>query len=105
MAFIVEFSPEVEADLLRLFDFLLDRELNSSTGDLDLAARAIQAIKHGTQLLQTSPFACRKVGKDPFVRELLISFGRSGYVALFEIVNDSRVIIGAVRLQREDDFH
>jgi plasmid stabilization system protein ParE len=105
MAFIVEFSPEAEADLLRLFDFLLDRELNSSTGDLDLAAQAIQAIKHGTQLLKTSPFACRKAGKDPFVRELLISFGKTGYVALFEIVNDARVIIGAVRHQREDDYH
>ena len=28
-----------------------------------------------------------------------------GYVALFEIVDDKTVIIGAVRHQREDDYH
>jgi plasmid stabilization system protein ParE len=35
----------------------------------------------------------------------VIAFGSSGYVALFEIVDDKTVIIGAVRHQREDDYH
>jgi plasmid stabilization system protein ParE len=35
----------------------------------------------------------------------VINFGRSGYVALYEIVDDSTVIIGAIRHQREDDYH
>ena len=41
----------------------------------------------------------------PFLRELVIPFGASGYVALFEIVGNDRVIVGAVRHQREDDYH
>lgn len=38
-------------------------------------------------------------------RELVIPFGRSGYVVLFDIVNQSTVLVGAVRHQREDDYH
>jgi plasmid stabilization system protein ParE len=36
---------------------------------------------------------------------LIIPFGHTGYVALFEIVDSKTVIIGAVRHQREDDDH
>lgn len=73
--------------------------------DLDLPERALEAIKHGIVVLSTSPFACRKAGDSPFVRELVIPFGSSGYVALFEVVDDKRAIIGAIRHQREDDYH
>ena len=102
--FKVIFSAQAAEDLERLFDFLLERELDSETGDLEAPTRAIEAIRSAVRLLEHSPFACRKVGNSPFVRELLISFGSSGYVALYEITGDE-VIIGAVRHQREDDFH
>jgi plasmid stabilization system protein ParE len=105
MTYRVEFSTAAEADLERLFDFVLKRELESASGDLDLPERALQAIKDGVAFLSTSPFACRKVGSSPFVRELVISFGSVGYVALYEIVDERHVIIGAVRHQREDDYH
>jgi plasmid stabilization system protein ParE len=105
MTYRVEFSTAAEADLERLFDFVLKRELESASGDLDLPERALQAIKDGVAFLSTSPFACRKVGSRPFVRELVNSFGRAGYVALYEIVDERNVIIGAVRHQREDDDH
>jgi hypothetical protein len=52
-----------------------------------------------------SPFICRKADDDPFLRELLIPFGRSGYVALFEIEDAATVTIRAVRHQLEDDYH
>jgi hypothetical protein len=39
------------------------------------------------------------------LRELIISFGRSGYVALFEIEGADEVVINAVRHQLEDDYH
>jgi mRNA-degrading endonuclease RelE of RelBE toxin-antitoxin system len=38
------------------------------------------------------------------LRELVIPFGSSGYVMLFEIDDASTVIILAVRHQREDDY-
>ena len=105
MTFKVEFSLAALADLERLFDFLLQRELDSASGDLDLPDRALKAIRDGLAFLSSSPFACRKAGESPFVRELVITFGATGYVALYEIVDDRTVIIGAVRHQREDDYH
>lgn len=105
MTFRVTFSEAAAQDLEDLFDFALQRELDSETGDLDIPARAVQAIKDGIDFLQTSPFACRKASNSPFLRELVIPFGGTGYVALFEIVDSSSVIIGAVRHQREDDYH
>ncbi|PUE29421.1 hypothetical protein B9Z39_04970 [Limnohabitans sp. JirII-29] len=66
----VLFSKAVAEDLEQLFDFALQRELNSATGDLNIADKAVQAIKDGIAFLTTSPFACRKVGASSFVREL-----------------------------------
>jgi plasmid stabilization system protein ParE len=58
------------------------------------------------QLLQEFPFTCRKATQDnPFLRELVISFGAAGYVALFEIDDEETITILAVRHQREDDYH
>ena len=105
MKYTVEFSEAAAEDLEQLFDFALARELDSETGDLDIPHRAIQAIKDGMVYLASSPFACRKTGSSPFLRELVIPFGSTGYVALFEIVDGKTVIIGAIRHQREDDYH
>ena len=54
------------------------------------------------------PVSCRKaLGGDgnPFLRELIIPFGGSGYVALFEIETRDTVTLLAVRHQREEDYH
>jgi len=57
-------------------------------------------------LLEASPFSCRKAAPDnTFLRELIIAFGASGYVALFEIDDGKTVTVLAVRHQREDDYH
>jgi plasmid stabilization system protein ParE len=105
MMFEVIFSQEAADDLERLFDHILEREINSATCDLSVPARAIEIIAQSCELLRHSPFSCRKVGESPFVRELIINFGASGFVALFEIRDASKVIIGAVRHQRESDYH
>jgi plasmid stabilization system protein ParE len=101
----IQFSTAAAEDLERLFDFALQRELSSNAGDLDIPDRALQATKNGVALLAVMPFTCRKVGASPFIRELVIPFGSSGYVALFEIVDSATVVVGAVRHQREDDYH
>ena len=105
MHYTVVFSAAAEEDLQRLFDFVLERELERESGDLRIAQKALDAIRDGIRFLESSPFACRKVGESPFVRELIINFGNTGYVALFEIVNENTVIMGAIRHQREDDYH
>jgi len=99
--FRVRFTREAEEDLLRLFDFLLGQ-------DIAAAGRAEAAIAKAVELLEVFPFSCRKVGGgsgSPFLRELIIPFGGSGYVALFEIEDPRTVTIIAMRHQREEDYH
>jgi plasmid stabilization system protein ParE len=105
VSFKVRLTRDAEADLDRLFDFVLERELGRDDGDLTLPEQAMASLRAGIATLETSPFTCRKAGQSPFLRELIIPFGRSGYVALFEIENASNVVVVAVRHQLEDDYH
>jgi len=105
VSFRVRLTREAEADLERLFGFVLEREPERDGGDLALAERALEAIRAGFTTLRTSPFTCRKAGNSPFLRELIIPFGRSGYVALIEIESATDVVVVAVRHQLEDDYH
>ena len=104
MTFEVVFSHQAAEDLERLYNFALERELRSDTADFSIPERALQAIKDGVNTLSRTPFTCRKVGQSPFLRELVIPFGRSGYIALFEIASKDTVIVGAIRHQSEDDY-
>ena len=105
MNFHVRLTRDAEADLERLFDFVLERELGRAGGNLELAEQALAAIRAGLATLKSSPFTCRKAGQSPFLRELIMPFGRSGYLALFEIVGTTEVVVCAVRHQLEDDYH
>jgi plasmid stabilization system protein ParE len=105
VTFKVRLTLGAEAELGRLFDVLLERELPRDGGDLSLPAQGIAASRSGIATLKTSPFTCRKAGQSPFLRELIVSFGRSGHVALFEIEDEANVMILAVRHQLEDDCH
>ena len=72
----------------------------------DGADPALQAIGDGITVLELAPLSCRKATPgDPFLRELVIGFGASGYVALFEVDDERTVTVLAVRHQREDDYH
>lgn len=102
MSYQVFYSTAAELDLLRLYDFILER----SDGDFALAERALDAIRSGVRLLEHSPFSCRKATpSDPLLRELLIPFGSAGYLALYRITDAQTVTLIAVRHQREDDYH
>lgn len=102
MSFQVRFTKDAESDLVRLYEFILAKEPT----DWTLATRAIEAIKMAIRALEHSPFSYRKASAgNPFLRELIIPFGASGYVALFEIEDDKTVTILAVRHQLEEDYH
>jgi plasmid stabilization system protein ParE len=104
MSFVVELSPAAEADLERLFDFLLDQA--ETTEDLNSDQAAIDAIRATAQhRLAITPFSFRKAAQYPAQRELIIPFGGTGYVALYEIVSTAKVVVLAVRHQREEDYH
>lgn len=96
----VRLTIEALDDLKRLQAFLIEK-------DPAAAARAVDAIEISIELLEYSPFSCRKAwpGDRPLLRELVIPFGSAGYVALFEIDGPGHVTILAVRHQRGEDYH
>jgi plasmid stabilization system protein ParE len=95
----VRISKAAQEGLERLLDFL-------APVDYAAALRARAAIERSYRFLAEMPFACRKADSaNPFLREMLIPFGNAGYVALFEIEDDTTITILAVRHQREDDYH
>ena len=103
-AFEVRYSDSAREDLLRRFDFLLDRAKTAE--DFDSAQLAINVIRDTVEpSLSRAPFVYRKAGESPFLRELLIPFGSAGYVALYEIKDATQVMVLALRHQLEDDYH
>ena len=101
MKFEVRLTDEAAADLRRLFNHLVDQ----AAGDWRPAEEALEAIRAALVFLEASPFACRRVANpDRHLRELLIGFGATGYVALIEIGRGGTVTVAAVRHQREGDY-
>ena len=63
--FEVRYAEAARQDLLRLFDFLLERAKTAE--DLDAAQTAIDAIREAVERnLSRAPFAYRKAGDSPF---------------------------------------
>ena len=92
----VRFSERALADLERLFDFL-------AASDPPLARAAIERISDATRILAQHPLIGRPVRGA--LRELVISSGRTGYVALYRLQRGlDEVQILAVRHQREAGF-
>lgn len=102
MSFRVRFTEEAQEDLDRLYDWPIER----ADGDFVVAQRALRSIRDAVALLEIAPLSCRKATPgDPFLRELVIGFGASGYVLLFEVEDATTVTVLAARHQREDDYH
>jgi plasmid stabilization system protein ParE len=98
VSYTVRYTRGAREDLLRLYRYLASQ-------DVLAARRARTAIAKGMEFLQEFPFSCRKVERgSPFQREMIIPFGGSGYVALFEVEEDMMVTVLAIRHQREDDY-
>jgi plasmid stabilization system protein ParE len=104
MTFDVRFSAAADDDLARLVDLLLDRA--QSLEDLDLAQAAIEAVRSAVlNQLAVTPYSFRKAGKSSTRRELIIPFGATGYVVLYEIAGPTSVVVLALRHQSEEDYH
>ena len=98
MPFKVRFTQTAKDDIERFYTFLAEE-------DILAAEHALTSITKAIDLLRSFPFTCRKAASNtPFIRELVISFGTNGYVALFEIESDEIVTILCLRHQREDDY-
>ncbi|WP_211091364.1 type II toxin-antitoxin system RelE/ParE family toxin [Pseudothauera rhizosphaerae] len=90
------YAAQALADLERLTDFLVDTEPAAALGTVEL-------IEEAVAILQNHPLIGRPA--EHGLRELVISRGRTGYVALyaFEEAQDC-VLILAIRHQREAGY-
>ena len=92
----VVYSRNALANLERSFRFLADEAP-------DAAAAAVVAIQSAVDMLAAHPLIGRVVAAE--LRELVISYGRTGYVALYRFVparHEVRIL--AIRHQRELDY-
>lgn len=85
-------------DLTRLTDFLLEIDKNA-------ALRALHLIEDGLLILQQHPLIGRPVQStlviEGHLHELVISYGKTGYVALYSIEDHEEIWVLTIRHQHE----
>ena len=94
----VRLSERARFDISRLHAFLLEKDSNA-------AKRAVLAIREAFMPLTQSHLIGRPVEDDGYLRELVIDFGATGYLALYRFEPSLDVVtILAIKHQREDDY-
>lgn len=92
----VAYSARALDDLERVFEFI-------AKNDPGAAYSAAVAIREAVAILGAHPLVGRRIEGE--IRELVISFGRTGYVALYRYVPaQDRVRVLGIRHQRELDY-
>ena len=101
----LDITIAAQEDLERLYEFLSDQ-------DAFFAERAVEAIEKAYEFLKFMPESCRRAPMrlegslgGHIYREMIVKFGRSGYLVLFEIQDDATVSVIAVKHQRKSDYH
>lgn len=92
----VVYSRNALDNLERAFEFLAEHDPGS-------ALAAATAVRESVESLARHPLSGRRVSDE--LRELVISYGKTGYIALYRFVpvrDEVRVL--AIRHQRELDF-
>ena len=92
----VALSTRVQDDFERIFDFLFERAPESAAVRIQVISQAIGVLEHSPMIGRPAPHG---------QRELVISTGRSGYIALYHYdpLADIALVL-AVRSQRERDY-
>jgi plasmid stabilization system protein ParE len=92
----VVYSARALAHIERAFQFLRDKSPAASLN-------AVAAIQSAVDSLKAHPFIGRRIEGE--LRELVISYGETGYVALYRFVaSKDEVRVLAIRHQRELGF-
>ncbi len=90
-------SNDAADDLAQLVDFLLSEHPEDAIATVDLIVDALKILNH-------HPLIGRPVEQG--LRELVISRGRTGYLALYDYDEATDlVVVFAIRHQRERDYH
>ena len=94
----IVFAPEALEDMERILEFNLQRDRATALGHLD-------KIHSAVLILEQHPKIGRSIGRGSRLRELVISHGNSGYIALYEYsLADELIRVAAVRHQREAGY-
>lgn len=94
----VRLAERAQTDIARLHRFLAEQ-------DPLAAKRAVLAIRNALLPLKEFPIIGRPVEDHPTLRELVIDFGASGYLALYRFERSiDEVTILAIKHQHEDDY-
>ena len=93
---VISYAPRALTDLQRLVDFLAASDPSAAAQTAELIISAVEALRH-------HPLLGRPV--ESGFRELVISRGRTGYLALyrFDEARD-RVLVLTIRHQREAGY-
>jgi plasmid stabilization system protein ParE len=90
-------SEEAAQDLEKLVDFLRTHQAEFAVATIDLILNALNILEQHPEIGRLVPHN---------FRELIISRGKTGYVALYEYDKDSDVVLVlAIRHQREAGYH
>jgi len=87
---------EAVRDVARLREFIEEKNFTA-------AQRAANRIRQAAQILRENPKAGKHVEEALPFRELIVPFGRSGYVLRYREEGDSLVVV-RVRHGREEGF-
>lgn len=94
----IVFSDDAIADLERILEFNYAR-------DPATALQHVQTIREAVLILDAHPRIGRPIGAGTEVRELVISYSSTGYIAAYEHnAAAGLVLITAVRHQREAGY-
>jgi plasmid stabilization system protein ParE len=92
----VSYARRALADFERIFEFI-------AHADPYTAGAAVGAIRQAIEILEYHPLIGRPAERG--LRELVISRGRTGYLALYEFLPElDTVLVLALRHQREAGF-
>lgn len=92
----VVYTQNALANLERAFNFLTEHDPHA-------AVASAAAIREAVEILSNHPLIGRRVEEN--VRELVISYGKTGYVALYRFLPRQNLIrILAIQHQRELDY-
>ena len=90
------YSSHALSDLDRLADFFIDHNPPNPL----MALETLELIEEAISILQRHPLIGRQIDSD--LRELVISRGRTGYLALYSFeAQQNTVLILGIRHQRE----
>lgn len=94
----IVFAEEALGDLETIFEFNFER-------DPATAPAHIEAVRSAVLVLDAHPNIGRPIGGGSTLRELVVSHGQTGYIALYEHAPAEDLIrIVAIRHQREAGY-